>query len=100
MFVRYRLYYRDVLYIHACNNNYIYFAYIKHNLLSLYNTIYLYVFQGCPFYVGKLICSSSVGKTISPTLNIPWLLLALCAEWKPHGPFFFYCCMSIGVIIV
>lgn len=56
MFLRYRLYYTDVLYIHACKNNCICFAHIKCNLLSLHNTIYLYVFQGCPFYVGKPIC--------------------------------------------
>lgn len=45
--------------------------------------------------------ASSLGKTtISPTLSVPQLTVALCLQLRLHELFHFEVSMSIGVVIV
>lgn len=49
--------------------------------------------QGWPLGIGYQFEASSLGKTVSTTLNIPYLTVVLCLEAGPHEA-------SIGVVIV
>lgn len=50
---------------------YIYILFRKYNWLSLYTVTYVSVFRADHLELDNELVSSSLGKTVSPTLSIP-----------------------------
>ena len=70
-----------------------------YNLLSLYNVPCMYVFRADCLALDKQLVSSSLGKTIPPTLSMSYLPLVLCVWLKPGGLLPINLDMSITVLI-
>lgn len=72
----------------------------EYNLLSLYNTIYMYVFTSHHLILDNYFLWSFLWKTVFLILIIFHLPVVLCARLKPLKLIPLYISMSIDVILV
>lgn len=72
----------------------------KHNQLNLYNVTCVHNFRNNILISDNHLVCYSLGKTISPILKIPLLLIVLYVGLRPCEVFTILFGMSIGVFLV
>lgn len=70
-----------------------------YNLLTSYNT-FVYVFRPDYLILDSFLVYSSLNKTFSPLLSIPWLPVALCTGLRTPGFFSVYISMSDIIVLI
>lgn len=68
-----------------------------YSLLSQYTVTCMCVFRSDHLVLDNLTVSTPLGKTVSPTPNIPGLPIVVCVQLKPHE---FSLSLSIAIVLV